>query len=179
MNIEKAGFRGYLPFLLGALAGIIAVIIICSDKRNKTFDERQLVARGDAFKWGFIAALSYFGISELTTILIGEWIEASTNLAFGFAIPAMAFGITCVVKGAYIGLQQNYKSVLITNITLSIVNIGTGLLRIHEDGWKFIIDGHFTMDVRLIIGFALFVITMVLLISNHISKKNEVDYEES
>ena len=91
----------------------------------------------------------------------------------------MAFGITCVVKGAYIGLQQNYKSVLITNITLSIVNIGTGLLRIHEDGWKFIIDGRFNMDVRLIIGFALFVITMVLLISNHISKKNEVDYEES
>ena len=32
---------------------------------------------------------------------------------------------------------------------------------------------------ELIIGFALFVITMVLLISNHISKKNEVDYEES
>ena len=37
MNIEKAGFRGYLPFLLGALGGIIAVLIISAQKQDKTF----------------------------------------------------------------------------------------------------------------------------------------------
>ena len=179
MIIEKAGFIGYLPFLLGALAGIIAVLIISSQKNDKTFDERQLTARGDAYKWGFIAALSYLGISELTTMFIGEWIEASTNLAFGLAIPCIAFGVTCVVKGAYIGLKQNYKSVLITNISISLVNIVTGLLTTSEKGWKFIVDGRFTMDVRIIIGFALFVITMILILNNRISKENEVDYEES
>lgn len=179
MNIEKAGFRGYLPFLLGALGGIIAVLIISAQKQDKTFDERQLTARGDAFKWGFIAALSYLGISEFTTMFMGEWIEASTNLAFGLAIPCIAFGVTCVVKGAYIGIKQNFKGVFIPNITIAMVNIATGLLTTSENGWKFITNGLLTIDVRLIIGFALFVITIVLLINNRISMKNEVDYEES
>lgn len=179
MIIAQAGLKNYLPFLLGALAGLIAVAILCSKKNNNNFDERQLVARGDAFKCGFIAALSYIGVSEILTMLIGEWIETSTNLAFGIAIPALAFGLTCVLKNAYIGLKQNQKSVFIINFTLSILNIFTGLLNTSDNGWNFIVDGLLTIDVRLIIGFILFVLTLVLLITDNIAKKKEVDYEES
>ena len=179
MIIEQAGIKNYLPFLLGALAGLIAVAILCSKKNNNNFDERQLAARGDAFKCGFIAALSYLGISEIITMLFGEWIETSTNLALGIAIPALAFALTCVFKNAYIGLNQNQKSVFFINFTLSIANIVTGLLTTAENGWNFISGGLLTIDVRLIIGFILFVITLVLLITSHIAKKNEVDYEES
>ena len=170
-----------LPFLLGAVFALVVILAINARKNNnKTFDERQLAARADAFKYGFFAILIYVATSEMTTILLEkDWITPGCNLAFAVSIAAIAFAVTCIIKEAYLGLDQNAKSTIITSSIISVANIVMGFLHMEEANFIIINNGCLDLDVNLVVGFALLIVTIVFIIHTTINRKREENYEES
>ena len=170
-----------LPFLLGAVFALVVILAINARKcNNRTFDERQLSGRADAFKYGFFTLLIYVAASEMTTILLEkEWITPSCNLAFAVSIAAIAFAVTCIIKGAYLGLNQNAKSTIITSSIISVANIIMGFLHIEEKKFVIINNGCLDLDVNLVVGLALLIVTIVFIIHTTIIRRSEENYEES
>ena len=170
-----------IPFLIGGVVAFVVILAINARKQsNCTFDERQLAGRADAFKGGFFSLLIYVATSELTTILMDkEWITPDCNLALALSISAMTFAIICIIKEAYIGLEQNTKSTIITSSIISVINTIMGLLRMSDNKFVVINEGRFDLDVNFTIGLALLIVTIVLIFHTKISRKSDDINEES
>lgn len=170
-----------IPFLIGGIVAFIVILVINARKHNNcTFDERQLVGRGDAFKGGFFSLLIYVTTSELTTILMDkEWITPDCNLALALSISAMTFAIICIVKDAYIGLEQNAKSTIITSSIISICNTVIGILHMSDNKFVITSKGRLDLDVNFTVGLALLIVTIVLILHTRLNRKSEDAYEES
>lgn len=170
-----------LPFLLGGVFAFLIILAINSKKHNNcTYDERQLVGRADAFKGGFFSLLIYITASEIVSILLKkEWITPSCNLGFAISISAITFAIICIIKEAYLGLNQNAKSTIISSSIISVANIVMGLLHMEEDKFVIITEGKLDLDVNFIVGTALLIVTIVFIIHTTIIRKSEKNYEES
>ena len=170
-----------IPFLLGGVFALIFILALNSRKaKNCTYDERQLAGRSDAFKGGFFSLLSYITISEIASIFLKkEWITPSCNLAFAVSIAAASFAIICITKEAYLGLEQNAKSTIISSSIISVANIVMGLLHMEEDKFVIITEGKLDLDVNFIVGTALLIVTIVFIIHTTIIRKSLENYEES
>lgn len=170
-----------LPFLLGGVFAFLIILAINSKKRNNcTYDERQLVGRADAFKGGFYSLLIYITASEIVSILLKkEWITPSCNLAFAISISAITFAIICIIKEAYLGLNQNAKSTIISSSIISIANIVMGILHMEEHKFVVITGNRLDLDVNFIVGTALLIVTIFFILHTTISRKSVEKYEES
>ena len=170
-----------IPFLIGGIVAFVVILAINARKQNNcTFDERQLAGRGDAFKGGFFSLLIYVTTSELTTILMDkEWITPDCNLALALSISSMTFAIICIVNEAYIGLEQNTKSTIITSSIISVTNTIIGLLHMSDNKFVVVNEGRLDLDVNFTVGLALLIVTIVLILHTRISRKSEESYEES
>ncbi|MDD6069563.1 MAG: hypothetical protein PUC12_01945 [Clostridiales bacterium] len=140
-------------YVLGLFAGIImgfAVVVIiawiakkaggkfgifCKDK-EKAYDERQLLARGQAYKVGFFTLMIYVVLAafldEIWDIHIlmslgGMWIGVCLSIA--------VFAVICILKDAYMSLQENARGIMIVFGGIGIMNICCSLPRLlHGEG---------------------------------------------
>jgi chromate transport protein ChrA len=108
-----------------------------------------------------------------------EWITPDCNLALALSISSMTFAIICIVKEAYIGLEQNTKSTIITSSIISVTNTIIGLLHMSDNKFVVVNEGRLDLDVNFTVGLALLIVTIVLILHTRISRKSEESYEES
>lgn len=165
-----------LPFVLGFFVAFIIIMMVTAIKKNnRNFDERQLMARNEAFKGGFIASLSYIAISEVVCIVIGrEWITPSCNLAFAVSIPCLVFAIICIVKEAYLSIKQNIKTDVIWCSCISAFNIAMGFSELKDNSFSVFTDNKLDISINIIAGITLLAATIISLIHFVITREKEV-----
>lgn len=128
-------------YVLGVFAGIVMGVVIlvvitwiakkfggkfgafCKDK-EKVYDERQFLARGQAYKVGFFTLMIYVMIAVcLDEIFEIHILMSLGGMWIGVCISLAAFAIICILKDAYMSLQENARGIMIVFGAIGFVNI--------------------------------------------------------
>lgn len=161
-----------LGILLGVLAGIALVALLLKKKvLDMHFDERQELARGKAFQYGFftlLAAAYAYGVSD---VVLGRWCDVLTGVSICIALSVCVFAVACILKDAYLSLQERPRAVMTLFALLSAVNLGLGGM--YAASGDLMQDGVLTFRaVNPIFGAATLVILVVYIV-NHLLRDRE------
>lgn len=115
------------------------------------YDERQILARGRAFMWGFFSLMICLMVYGLTDMLIERWCDTLTGCIICICVSLIVFAVICIRQDAFAGIGQKRKR----NLTVLLVLTAANLLF----GVSHIIDGDLLRDgvlsfrsVSLIVG---------------------------
>lgn len=162
-------------FMIGAialftLALILLLTSVLRGSRSKTnYDERQVLARNKAYKYSFMVLLLYCCVCAILGIIDIKWATLPTMLFMGVMISVLVFAEICIVRDAYVGIDnRKTKSAF---IFISLYNLASFIMMLSK-GLPLIEDGMLTervLPLFLSVLFGSVVITQ--LIKNEIDKK--------
>ena len=140
-------------YVLGVFAGIVMGIVILvvitwiekkfggkfgafSKDKEKVYDERQFLARGQAYKVGFFTLMFYVMIAVLLDEIFEIHILMSLGgMWIGVCISIAVFAIICIMKDAYMSLQENARGIMIVFGGIGLMNICCSLPNLlHGEG---------------------------------------------
>ena len=136
----------------GLLAGLLFVALLFKKKiLDMHFDERQELARGKAFQYGFLTLLATTYAYGVSDILFGRWCDVLAGVSICLAAGLCVFAL------------------------LTLLNLGFGVM--HGLHGELVEDGVLTFRaVNPIIGTATLVILIVYII-NHLLRSREEEAE--
>lgn len=166
-------------FIVGVLCVALVFTIIGIIWRKKhgtkygTYDERQILARGSAYKTGFFILMTYEVLTGMISLATGWQLFADefTGSCIGIIIAATAFAVQCIVKDAYCSLSENAKSVTILFLAIAGLNMAVAVWNI-KDGESFLTDGRLNFhSLNLLVVVMMFVIAIANLVKMQDDKK--------
>lgn len=164
-------------YLLGMACGVvfgILLLVLMSWLVQKTggkvswgykkdsYDERQLLARGKAYKYAFYTLVIYMAVVSLISEFYGVTLFMSfCGIWIGVCLSVAVFAVICILKDAYMTLYENAKGVIMLFSMIALMNIGVAV-RIICEGRPMLVDGRFSVDcVNLVVGIMFCVILAV------------------
>lgn len=116
--------------------------VFCKCK-EKAYDERQLLARGQAYKAGFFTLMIYIVIVVfLDEIFDIHFLMSFGGMWLGVCISISVFAIVCILKDAYMSLQENAKGILMVFGGIEVMNICFSLPNLlHGEGLTEVVQG--------------------------------------
>ena len=166
--------------MVGLAAGIVAGLIFVAFLFRKKvldchFDERQELARGKAFQYGFFTLLISTYVYGTSDVVFGRWCDALAGVTICLAISLCVFAVTCILKDAYLSLREKPRVVMTMFALLTLINLGFGVMYGVSGG--LVENGVLTFRaVNPIIGLATLVILIVYII-NHLLRSREEEAE--
>lgn len=120
-------------------------------RKMNDYDERQILARGRAFMWGFFSLMICLMVYGLTDMLIEPWCDTLTGCIICICVSLIVFAVICIRQDAFAGIGQKRKRNLTVLLVLTAANLFFGV--------SHIIDGDLLRDgvlsfrsVSLIVG---------------------------
>lgn len=166
--------------MVGLAAGIVAGLIFVAFLFRKKvldchFDERQELARGKAFQYGFFTLLISTYVYGTSDVVFGRWCDALAGVTICLAISLCVFAVTCILKDAYLSLREKPRVVMTMFALLTLINLGFGVM--YGVSGDLVEDGVLTFRaVNPIIGLATLVILIVYIV-NHLLRSREEEAE--
>lgn len=116
-------------YLLGIVAGVAAVGIICwvkkRGRRETDYDERQYQTRDRACRYSFLTLLFYELLyGALYSKEAPSWCDYTMGNYLGIALALLVFGVYCIWNDAYMNLNQKPWSVHLLFGVLALCNFG-------------------------------------------------------
>lgn len=126
MNMNTYMFAGVV---VGAIVGlVIARVLLRMVKINKNqkwkYDERQKVARGEAYKLAFYVLVCYnllYGLVDMT--LERPWAEELTAMMIGVCLAVLVHIVYSVLHECYFSMNEEPKRVLVIFGVIMVVNV--------------------------------------------------------
>lgn len=185
-NHTPAYFLGMACGLLAGL-GFVALMMWIIRKaggrfggKNKenSFDERQLLARGQAYKYAFFTMAGYMVFVGLLKELANQSLLMSfAGLWIGVCLSIAVFAVVCILKDAYMNLYENAKGVIMMFSAVGLINLVVGM-RIFVDGKSIVENGTLSVDmINMITGF-LFVVILIVFIGRVIYNNRQLEEDE-
>ena len=118
-----------VAYLLGIVAGVAAVGIICwvkkRGRKETDYDERQYQTRDRACRYGFLTLLFYELLyGALYSKETPSWCDYTMGNYLGIALALLVFGVYCIWNDAYMNLNQKPWSVHLLFGVLALCNFG-------------------------------------------------------
>lgn len=164
ITANNSGIYSLLGGVGGLVIGLLVIVtFVRKDHSIKAqYDERQLLIRGKAYKYGFItmAVVNFF-------LCILE--KCDTNLLYLSAM--LGIGVVCfynIIHDAYLALNERYLSTAVILLILSVMNV--------------LIGGFMKMSFSecfpsFVVGSECFIISVVLFFKYFTSKEGHADEE--
>lgn len=194
-----------MEYALGIIVGILGCIIFMlifgklvykkqyRDKANifnekKIYDERQLMARGRAYKGGFISLIISLLFMEIANEAIKDVnLMGYSGVLICITISVTVFAVICIVNDAYISLYESAKKVVVMFIVIGGFNLAIGISEYVSAGGFVVKDEKAVVQDKLsdcvssmLVGLALIAICVVFLAKIAHDKKvaGEEEFEE-
>ena len=166
--------HGILIVIAVILVAIGVFILICRSRKDAgSFDERQVAARGTAYKFSFASMVVYFTCSEIVSIFLErDWATHEANLSLGICIPVFIFAILCIVKDAYVGFKQKVISFCIPLLLIGLINILLAFL-VNKKPVFSLSDGVLDASANFICGITVTLIGAIVLVKFCIDRRLE------
>ena len=160
--MSGAGLSGDTEFtrmawVIGALAGIGIVLLVLlirkltGQSRNK-FDERQIAARGVAYKCGFFTMMACEAAYSFLTTAGIRFADEMTGPLLGIFAGVAVFGVVAAVKDAYTALDETPRSRWLWPV-LGLLWLLIGIAKLA--GGEAVRDGVLTVDsLQFFLGLA-------------------------
>ncbi|MBE6996205.1 MAG: hypothetical protein E7429_05725 [Ruminococcaceae bacterium] len=161
---------------LGVLAGLavgFAIVALLFKKKviDMTFDERQELARGKAYQYGFFTLMGCLFFYGLTDTFLGTWCDTLTGCTLCICVALTVFAVTCIRKDAYLSLKEKPAAVMTLFAIIAVVNLALGGVYIASG--DLVQNGILTFRaVNPIIGSMAFLILLVYLV-NYVLERGE------
>lgn len=151
----------------GVIFGVVMFLIYLVRTRRRfgkcEFDERQELARGKAFKYGFFTSLIYFGLLSLGGIMAaGDWMRSPLWVYVGVCLTVGVFAGNAIWNDAYFSMNETPKFYIYLFIALAALNLFGGIRGIVHGGSK---AGDLLLgenSLNLCLGVTLFCLLVVL-----------------
>ena len=169
MNLEYA-----MGLVFGLAVGLGIVALLFKKKvLDMTFDERQELARGKAYRYGFQAmavSIILYGILDET---VGEWCDTLTGNFICLCIGLTVFAVTCILNDAYMSLKENPRKVMTLCLLAGLMNLAIGWA--NAANGTVIVDGKLsTGAVNLIVG-GMSLLLLAVYIINYALRERETE----
>jgi len=178
---------GHTPaYVLGICCGILFAVIILAFVRRRlygkafgsskeTYDERQLLARGEAYKAAFFTAMGWMIVSAL----IRDLFDTSVQMTFGICLSVGVFAIICIKKDAYLSLREKPKTCIRWFLFLALFNLVTFAVNMLQ-GKALIENGVVTWHAtNLVVALLLIVVTVAVMLRQREIRLEEQAEEEA
>lgn len=172
-----------IEYIIGVALGIfiglifVAIFLKITKKDGKMkckYDERQMLARGKGFKYGFFTLMLYDFIYGVLDIAIEKpFVDSLVAMTIGVVLSIAVYVVYCIWKDAYISLNENPGRVLFSFAMIAIANflIGIGSL-IHGDAIE---DGVLNYRIVNLICAILFVVIFIAFLIKRMVSKAEAE----
>ena len=109
------------PYVAGVLVGIgsaavvIAVMAAVRKKQGRPkpeYDERQMAARGVAYRWAFLTLMLSLAVNTGVEAIWGPWAKPGVSAWMLIFLSIGVFIVACVRKDAYFAVAQNPRTYL-------------------------------------------------------------------
>ncbi|MDE6625206.1 MAG: hypothetical protein K2K56_02415 [Lachnospiraceae bacterium] len=167
------GMYYYLGMVCGVVFTILFLVImswlirktggkVSWGYRKDSYDERQQLARGEAYKYAFFTLMFYMTVVSVISEFYGMPLFMSfCGIWIGVCLSITVFAVICILKDAYMSLYENAKGVMMLFSVVALMNIGVAV-RIICEGRPMLEDGAFSVDcVNLVVGIMFCVILAV------------------
>ena len=134
--------------------------MLCSGQKEGVFylvfnrdeyDERQVLARGRAFMWGFFTLMICLMVYGMLDMLIDRWCDTLTGCIICICAALLVFASICIKQDAFAGIGRNRKRNLTVLLVLTLANLFFGARNLMEG--DIVVDGLLTFrSVSLIVG---------------------------
>lgn len=179
-------------YLLGLICGILCGLVLVrllawiiakfggkieTRCRKDSYDERQLLARGQAYKTAFFTLLFY----NLAVSLLDDIFEISIFMSFGgiwigIALSITVFAVICILKDAYMSLYENTRGIITVFSIVGILNIAVGIRTILERR-PLLENGAVSVEwTNLVVGI-MFLVILIVFCGKVIYNKKQFDEE--
>lgn len=143
-EVKGESLEYYLGVVIGIAIGIIFVAFLkwliqkiggrfgCKNCKE-SYDERQMIARGQAYKTAFFTLMFYMCIVSFISEFSGNPLLMSfTGIWIGVCLSIIVFAIVCIIKDAYMSLYENAKGIIMMFLVVGISNIVIGILNLEK-----------------------------------------------
>ncbi|BBF44933.1 hypothetical protein lbkm_3673 [Lachnospiraceae bacterium KM106-2] len=123
--------EAFIYFIALVVVFILAWIIkykVRGGKCEDEYDERQIAARGSAYKYGFFTAILYMYFSMVIKLWLGHpWCAESLEAVIGICLSVIVFITVCIWKDAYVSFRRSTKSQCILVAIVGGLNLFVGI----------------------------------------------------
>lgn len=156
------------PYVAGVLVGIgsaavvIAVMATVRKKQGRPkpeYDERQMAARGAAYRWAFLTLMLSLAVNTGVEAIWGPWAKPGVSAWMLIFLSIGVFIVACVRKDAYFAVAQDPKASLWLFGAVVVLQIPNIIITLRSGG--FVEDGLLTWDALSPASGALFLVLTV------------------
>lgn len=145
---------------------------------EKSYDERQLLARGVAYKYAFFTLMFGVGFACLLDEIAGISLFMSfAGIWLMICLSLAVFATICIVKDAYMSLYENVKGGIMMFSIVAILNLGVGIMNI-VNGTRCITDGVLTIGCTNMIVGVLFLYILLVFVGRVIYSNRQLEEDE-
>lgn len=156
------------PYVAGVLVGIgsaavvIAVMAAVRKKQGRPkpeYDERQMAARGVAYRWAFLTLMLSLAVNTGVEAIWGPWAKPGVSAWMLIFLSVGVFVVVCVRRDAYFAMAQDPKASLWLFGAVVVLQIPNIIITLRSGG--FVEDGLLTWDALSPASGALFLVLTV------------------
>ena len=168
-----------IGLLFGVLAGVlVSLLFVALMKRKKVidchFDERQELARGQAFKYAFFVLAALGAVYGALDTIWALPMDTLTGIFACFCLAMVVFAVACIRKEAYLSLYEKPGKVMALFGGIAALNLGIGAMYLMQG--SMVEGGVLTFRaVNPLLGVTLLVIMTVYAL--HLSGREEEEAE--
>ena len=165
--------------LFGVVVGclLVAIVLVASKKETPAigkYDERQIAAQGEAFKYGFYTMMVYMLILLICHASgVDIPLETGLQILVGILISAAVLATILIMKDAYFRLDENRIGWIMFFVAMALLNLVIGAVNIMNG--NNIADGKLTTagNANLFCGVVLAYLLIVILVKTVKDRKEE------
>lgn len=173
-----------IGLILGILAGVAVVALIVVVCRKKTgmrfgkceYDERQLLARGKAFRAGFFTILIYEAVYAMVDVAGVKWCANVTGIMLGLMLGITVFAVVAISEDAYMSMNERPAGWIIIWCVVIGLNLVCGLRQALEG--ELIRDGMLTEEWMNWMCAGMFAVILIAQLAHNRKLKREELEEE-
>lgn len=172
---------GLIVGVLVGLAVVALVVMLCRKKGSMRFgkceyDERQMLARGKAFRAGFFTILIYEAVYAMVDVAGIKWCANVTGIMLGLMLGITVFAIVAISKDAYMSMNERPTGWMIIWCVVIGLNLVCGLRQALEG--ELIRDGMLTEEWMNWMCAGMFIAILISqLVHNRKLKREELEEE--
>lgn len=154
-----------ISYIAGVVAGVLFAVLLwwlfarkAIKKGPVKYDERQLVARGRAYRTGFFTILGYCVVYSAVSAFGVVWCLDSVGMFIGCLVGVTAFAVSAIRNDAYFGLNEDRKALMRLGVVIIVVCLLSGVMNFVSG--SLVEDGRLTGKVLSIVVAVMWAVIM-------------------